>query len=400
MPSRQEALAASHSCRRLSSICVAALLAALLLLAGWCAAQEADGALTLHLFFSPSCAHCHAIRDLVSNLGSRHPELRTEEHNIAEPENIELMVEFYARYQVPEDKWRGTIAVFVGDRWWNDADEILSELAGAVAEMTGASRAPGETATGEAEGRLLRLFESFGVLTVALAGLVDGVNPCAFAALVFLISYLSFAKRSAREILATGLLFAAGVFIAYLGVGIGLFRGLQMLSGFATVSKLLYPAMAAMTLALTVYSLRDYLRARAGRLREMSLTLPRGMQRLSHRTIHGLLGGPGFLAFAFVAGLAISLLELLCTGQVYVPTLMYVLSTETLRGRAFALLVLYVSLFTAPVVALTLVAYSGVTSEKIAAAARKHTAATKLALTIVFAALTAYLGYFSIHLFT
>jgi hypothetical protein len=132
----------------------------------------------------------------------------------------------------------------------------------------------------------------------------------------------------------------------------------------------------------------------------MSLTLPRGMQRLSHRTIRGLLGGPGFLGLAFVAGLAISLLELLCTGQVYVPTLMYVLSTETLRGRAFGLLVLYVSLFTMPVVALTLVAYRGVSSQKIASLARRHTATTKLALAVVFALLTVYLACFSIHLFT
>ncbi len=376
------------------------LAAAVAVFAPRCAAQDERGPLTLHLFFSPSCAHCHAIRDLVADLGSRHPELQTEEHNLAEPENIELMAEFYARYQVPEDKWRGTIAVFVGDRWWNDSDEIIAELERAVGTMTAASRAPGETSTGEAGDRLLRLFEGFGVLTVALAGLADGVNPCALAALVFLISYLSFAKRNAREILATGLLFAAGVFLAYLAVGIGVFRGLQLLSGFATVSKLLYPAMAAMTLVLTVYTLRDYLRARAGRLKEMSLTLPRGMQRLSHRTIRGLLGGPGFLAFAFVAGLAISLLELLCTGQVYVPTLMYVLSTETLRGRAFGLLVLYVSLFTMPVVALTLVAYRGVSSQKIAALARRHTATTKLALAVVFALLTVYLACFSIHLFT
>jgi len=341
------------------------------------------------------------VRTLVHGLQAKHPGLSIKEYNATEPDSTELMVEFYARYQVPEDEWRGTFALFVGDRWWTSTVEALDELGDALAEMPPAaakSRPLPEDAE-RAQDTLIALFEQFGVLAVAGAGLADGVNPCAFAALVFLISYLSFTERSGAQILATGVLFAAGVFIAYLGVGIGLFRGLQALSGFALVSKLLYPAMALGTLVLTGYSLRDYLRARAGQAKDMTLTLPRGMIRLSHGTIRKLMGGPGFLALAFVAGLAISLLELLCTGQIYLPTIMYVASTEALRARALGLLLLYVSLFTLPIIALTFVAYAGVSSERLAGLAKEHTAGTKLALTIVFAGLTVYLVYFSVRLF-
>jgi len=372
-------------------------------------AQDADDGQTIHLFYSPSCQHCHEVRSLVARLASEYPGLSIEEYNLTDPDNIELMVQFYTRYQVPEDKWGGTMAAFVGDRWWGDSEKILAELAGAVAQIAGATpavapasgEAPAPAGIGNAQARdkLVELFERFGVLAVAGAGLADGVNPCALAALIFLISYLNFAKRGPREILATGLVFAAGVFLAYLGVGVGLFRALQALAGFALASKLLYPAMALATLALTGYSLRDYLRARAGRVRDMTLTLPRGMIRLSHGTIRGLLGRPGFLLLAFVAGLAISLLELLCTGQIYVPVLMAVLSTEGLRTRAFGLLVLYVTMFTLPIIAVTVLAYTGVRSERLAATAREHTAATKLGLTIVFAVLAAYLVYFSVRLF-
>ncbi len=131
----------------------------------------------------------------------------------------------------------------------------------------------------------------------------------------------------------------------------------------------------------------------------MMLTLPRAMIRLSHGTIRNLAGRPGFLALAFVAGLTVSLLELLCTGRVYLPTIMYVMSTEALRTRALGLLLLYVSLFTLPIIALTFVAYAGVSSERLTGLAKEHTAGTKLALTIVFAGLTVYLTCFSVHLF-
>ena len=89
------------------------------------------------------------------------------------------------------------------------------------------------------------------------------VNLCAMATLVFLISYLSFAGRSSPQVLATGLLFAAGIFVAYLAVGMGAFRVLHMMEGFSLASKLLYPVMAVGALILAAYSFRDYLRARA-----------------------------------------------------------------------------------------------------------------------------------------
>lgn len=366
-----------------------------------CAAQESESGPTVYLFYSTTCVHCQAVRALVKDLQSRHPGLQAEEYDLADPENYELLIGFYQRYNVAEKQWGGTIALFMGDRWWKDGEEILAELQDAVTAMMGAAPAPAPVAaaSGRARDAVIRRFEQFGAAGVGLAGLLDGVNPCAFAALVFLISYLSFARRSRGEILATGLLFAAGIFIAYLGFGIGIFRALQALSGFELAVKLLYPAMAALTLALTVYSFRDYLRARAGKVSEMTLTLPRGMLRVSHAATRRLLGSPSFLALAFVAGLVIALLELLCTGQVYLPVLMYVASTEALRARALALLIVYVTLFTLPVIAITLVAYAGVGSDRLAEFSRRHTATTKLALTIVFAALTAYLAYFCIHLF-
>jgi len=259
--------------------CLAAMAMLLGLCTVWCAGQDAGEPPTIHLFYSPSCPHSHQVRALVDKLHAKHPRLSVKEYNITKPENIELMAEFSARYDVPEEQWGGSVAVFVGERWWTDGDKILKELAGAVDEMgrsapaDSESRAlgvPGQSdataaevsstvggASEQGRDRLVGLFERFGVLAVAGAGLADGVNPCAFAALIFLLSYLSFTKRTGAQVLATGVLFAARVFSAYLGVGVALFRGLQALSGVAVVSKLLYPAMALDTLALTGYSLRD-----------------------------------------------------------------------------------------------------------------------------------------------
>ena len=342
---------------------------------------------TVYLFYSPSCAHCHQVRALIKRLAAEHPALRTVEYNLSEPANIERMADYYASRGVPPERWGGTIAVFVGNRWWNDSDKILAELGPALSTMTPTKSSRQHLATSPG---LIDVFRGFGVLTVAVAGLLDGINPCAIATLVFLLSYLSFAGRSSRQMLATGLLFAAGIFVAYLGVGLGAFRGLHMLEGFSWASRLLYPLMALGTLILAGYSFHDYLKARSGAVSDMILKLPKPLTRLSHRVVRSSLGTSAYLGFAFIAGLVISILELFCTGQIYLPTLMYIWGEATLRGRAFGLLVLYVAMFTLPIVVLALIVYAGVSSQKLAILARQHTAAVKLSLSALFILLTLY----------
>lgn len=354
--------------------------------------------ITIHLFYSPTCAHCHEVRAAVARMADDHEDIVAVEHTLADPKNIELMAQYYLDYGVPEEQWGGTVAAFAGDRWWSDADAILSELEGATSKMTGKPGAAGasepeDDAAAGADGneRLVGLFRTFGVATIAAAGLVDGINPCALATLIFLISYLSLRERSAREVLATGLLFAAGVFLAYLAIGIGALRALQELEGLSAASRWLYSVMAVGTFILAVLSFRDAVRARRGDDRGMTLKLPPILTRLSHRLVR-MTASPGiFLGFAFFAGMAIAVLELFCTGQIYLPTLMYVWGEQQMRARALGLLILYVGMFTLPIVALSIVAYAGTSSGAIVAYARKHTTGVKLAMALLFLTLTGYL---------
>ncbi len=366
--------------------------------------------LVLSLYFSPTCPHCHPVRALIKQIKTKHPQVQPVEFNLAEPNNVERMAAAYQQYRVPEEEWGGTIAVFAGDRWWNDGDRILQELAPAVddlivhperwtpprppatalTDITPVSSRPAEATV------LRRVFSSFGIAAVAGTGLLDGINPCALATLVFLISYLTYSKRRPREVLAAGLLFGAGVFLAYLAIGLGLFRALQMTSGISVVSRLLYPVMAGGTFILAYYSARDYLLARRGAHREMTLQLPGRLKQLAHQVIRQV-GRPSvFLGLAFAAGVAISVLELFCTGQIYLPTLMYMWSTGGSRTRVLGLLVLYVGMFTLPVIVLTLLAYGGVNSRRLVELAAANTARVKLATALLFLGLSGYLTALSL----
>ena len=157
------------------------------------------------------------------------------------------------------------------------------------------------------------------------AGLLDGVNPCAFATMIFLISYLTFRKREGRELLATGGAFTLGVFLTYLGVGFGLLKALESLPFLHAIGKWVYGATAILCLGLAWGSIVDYRRAREGRLEDMSLKLPGRLRNLSKTLIREGTGARRFVASSFALGLGVSLVELACTGQVYLPTIIFVL---------------------------------------------------------------------------
>ena len=112
---------------------------------------------------------------------------------------------------------------------------------------------------------IARRFSSSGLLTVLGAGLLDGVNPCAFATVISFVSYLAFVGRKDRQALLAGLAFTAAVFVAYLRIGLGVLAFLRSLAGIALAARALYLVTVASCLLLATFNLYDYYRIRRGR---------------------------------------------------------------------------------------------------------------------------------------
>ena len=245
------------------------------------------------------------------------------------------------------------------------------------------------------EGRqgIVDRFKSFGPLTIVLAGLVDGLNPCAFATLVFFVSYLTLSNRKGREILAVGATFTLGVFIAYLVVGFGFYKILGMMGDLLTrLGRWVYGFTALLCAVLAVVSFTDYLKARKGDIGDMSLNLPHALRKRINAVIRKGRGTETYVVGAFVTGLVVSFLELACTGQVYLPTIIFVTSVPGLRVRAVLYLVIYNLLFVVPLIVVFILAYYGTTSKQLTRFLQRNAATVKLGLVVLFASLALWLG--------
>ena len=235
------------------------------------------------------------------------------------------------------------------------------------------------------------LFRGFGILTIVGAGLLDGVNPCAFATLIFFISYLMMRSKKKSDILLVGGAFAAGVFLAYFLAGLGLYKYVAQAKWFFAIAKWFYLVVGIFAVIIALLSLRDAWRTRHGRLDSMTLQLPSRSKNIIHSLIRRT-ANTGFLATsAFLVAFPVSLFEFLCTGQTYLPTIVFIYSQNALRMRATILLAIYNMMFVLPLIVVAVVAYLGATSERMVAWLNRNTTVVKMATALLFLTIGAYL---------
>ncbi|MFP4377865.1 MAG: cytochrome c biogenesis CcdA family protein [Spirochaetales bacterium] len=221
-----------------------------------------------------------------------------------------------------------------------------------------------------------------GVGAVLLAGLVDGLNPCAFTLIVFLVSSLAVGGRRRRDIATIGLSFSAGVFAAYVGLGFGALGALKVIMQLSNLANIVRLSAVLVPVLLAVVSLYDARMLATDRKDAVLLRLPKRLSDRAHAAVRTK-RRRGFVGLgSFALGLSVSLLELVCTGQVYLPTLVY-LSNQGSRQAQFLLLG-YNLAFVTPLLVVVLAMWSGADSQRLAMWARRNAAATKFALAAVF----------------
>ena len=344
-------------------------------------------------FYEVGCQNCSRAEYDIKYVQSVYPQLLVEEHNVQDDAALaEWLGEFTG---VPEDQRLVTPALFIGADHLVSA-EITADSLSALVEKYAASgsvRVWEDMRPEEAERTIVERFRSFGALTVAFAGLVDGLNPCAFATLIFFVSYLTLSGRKGRQVLAVGAAFTLGVFLAYLAVGLGFYQVLDLLGDtLATLGRWVYGLTALLCAVLAVLSLLDALKARRGNMGEMALNLPHALRMRINSVIREGRNSRAFVWGAFFTGIVVSFLELACTGQVYLPTIIFVVSQPEMKARATAFLVLYNLLFILPLVIVFVLAYYGTGSKQLTSFLERRAATVKLGMALLFASLAVWLA--------
>ena len=340
-----------------------------------------NNAIHIVYFHKHGCQKCARAVKILRRLKEQHPNIVIDQRNAkTEQTLLEAMGNLY---EVPEAKRLTTPAVFIGDTALIgelDEQQIENVVQQYLATGVPSRLKEAEAQLDTAESEIVNRFHGFGTLAVAGAGLLDGINPCAFATIVFFISYMNLVGRGRKEMLIAGGAFTLAVFVTYLLVGLGTLSFMTYLNQFSGVAKCVYLIAATATFALAGLSLYDAVKAEQGKTKDILLQLPRALKLRIHKVIRERTRTSGVIAGALVIGFVISALELVCTGQVYLPTLTFVAGVDGMRAHAIAYLLLYNVMFIVPLIVVFGCVYWGTTSMQLGGILQKHLVTVKVGI--------------------
>lgn len=169
---------------------------------------------------------------------------------------------------------------------------------------------------------------------VLTSGFLDGLNPCAFAVLLFFIAFLFSIRRTASTIWAMGLIYIAAIYLAYFLIGLGLMQAVT----FAGEHHLMARIGSWLVIALGLINLKDYFFPQL----PIHLRIP----TIAHGTIQDWLRRATFPAAA-VGGFLVGLCTFPCSGGIYVA-IVGLLTARTTYWQGVGYLGLYNLMFVSP----------------------------------------------------
>jgi cytochrome c biogenesis protein CcdA len=354
--------------------------------------------LELYFFGSSTCGECQEIKHtLLYPIGQEFADkLKINYYDTEISNDYELMIRMEKQYKVanpapqelfmPDTVLLGYEAIMAHGRAM--IEEYLNDPQRRLAIAV-------EEPAGDVNAALKDRFNKFSFISIVAAALVDAINPCAIATIIFLVSFLATQKRKRTEVLAVGLAFSATVFATYLLLGVGAFKVITMLDQYFWVSRVI--KWSAVTLAgiVGILSLVDALRYnKSGDAKDIKLQLPKSVKLRIHKIITENMKGGRLLIGTVVTGFLVTLLEAVCTGQVYLPTI--VLMTRSSDGSmkliGWLYLIMYNFIFVVPLLAVMVAAYYGMKWTDLSKMMQKRMTLVKLLLGFAMIGLALFLA--------
>ncbi len=345
-------------------------------------------AIHMAYFAELGCSECDRVSLALRQAQKQYPNLVIHEFDIMNDLALNLCLS--QKLNVPAEQQHDAPAIFVGQDFLVDKNisyQALLDMLSRYAE-TGASP------TWESCSSETRLPPPPPWWAVILPGLLDGINPCAFATIIFFVSYLAVIERRGRDVIMVGISFILAVFLSYLAFGMILrevLAGLIHLVG-PVLRPILNSLMAAACLVLAWFSLADALKARRGQSKDMTLRLPDRLRKWINTTIRQGMKAERLVVAAFVSGVIVSFIELACTGQVYVPIIQG-LSNPDYRLQSTLDLIVYCLAFTVPLIVVFVISYLGTSTQKLIALMNRYTPTIKALTALLFLGIGLWLIY-------
>jgi len=313
---------------------------------------NAQEEICIYYFYGVGCTHCANVKPVLDNLEGKYPNIHIHRLEIYHNKtNQDLFNSYCSEYDIDR---RGVPFVAIDKKYFMGDKPIIENLENEIIRLSeeGAECPLPEHCQGIIDGNETNVSPPEKKITLPLiltAGLTDGVNPCAFSVLIFLVTYL-LSIGSRKRIIIIGFSYILAVYIAYFAAGMGLLTVIQ-LSG---LTQIIYKVAAVVALIVGLFNLKDFFWYG----KWFSFKIPEiGKGTIEKYT------KMATLPSALILGFLVSAFELPCTGGVYLAIL-GMLAGQSTKLAAIPYLLLYNLMFVLPLIVILLIVYFGIPPEK------------------------------------
>ncbi len=346
----------------------------------------------IYLFGGAGCKQCKKLESgIISKARKLYPKIVYHKIITDDIEGFKKLIRFEKKYNDERNKF---VKVFVGNfpvkvSCLAGEKEINARLLQEISKLMNMKQAETNIISTEknvnAKTIAQKRLERFTISAVISAGLLDGINPCVFSTMVFLMGLLAGIGVKGRRMLMTGLAFCFGSFIMYTSMGFGILQALRMLDGFTIVQVIIKSLMVLAMAYFAIIAFRDAVQLRKnGYIEGETCNLPIGIIGKIHKIIRNGLSGRWIIPGAFGCGMIITLFESMCTGQVYVPTLLFLIRSGVSELTSWFYLILFNIACIFPLVTVFILVYRGLQFESIEKIFRRNLFREKIIIVCFF----------------
>ncbi|MDD1673565.1 MAG: hypothetical protein LUP99_04055 [Methanomicrobiales archaeon] len=321
-----------------------------------CPDQIANGTpaskdICIYYFYGESCPHCANIKPFINEMAAKYSRIKVYAQEVYyNATNQALFQDFITRYEITQV---GVPALFIGDRALIGENTIRDNLENSIEYFythdpicpTTYQKNEGGPHDISPGSQLDLTFPS-----VMVAAVIDSINPCAFAVLIFLLIYLT-SLRQRNRMLIVGMTYIASVFAVYFLSGLGLFALIQSTG----ITTLVFKGAAVIAILAGIVNLKDFFWYGKG----ISLSIPESRKETIKSYVV-----KASIPSAIILGGLVSIFELPCTGGIYLAIL-GLLSNRMTLAQGIPYLLLYNVIFVIPLFIILGIIFYGVSAESV-----------------------------------
>jgi len=308
-------------------------------------------------FYSVSCPHCEEVVD--SNIlenASRIEGVSVEKYEVTNPINREKYLDYLEMFRIKGGgipflviEKDGEFSYLMGDV------PIIEDLEDSVLNFRAHD-----------SGDIVPVRGKLNLWVVIVAALIDSVNPCAFGVLLFLMAIL-LTMGSAKRALRSGIIYTGVIFLVYLAAGFSIMRFAGSFLALNNVKVFV----GIIVLIGALIEFKDFFWEGKG----FSLAIPKSakpwLEKYARR---------GTFFSLIILGTLVALVELPCTGGIYLAILSLI-ADSGIKGIFY--LILYNLVFVLPLILISYFVYRGAKVDTINKWVQKNKRFMRLAAGIV-----------------